>query len=150
MLSNSWLQHFIKEADLIASKSKDPRTKVGAVIVGSELEIVSKGYNGFPRGVEDLHWRLNSPEKNDFMVHAELNAILNCTRVGVSPKGCSIIVQFHPCLDCSKAIIQSGIKHVYTPVPDLYTNWYVNQKKGEELMLEAGVMIYNFTSDILN
>jgi dCMP deaminase len=144
MLNDSWLSHFIKEAELIASKSKDPRTKVGAVIVGPELEIISKGYNGLPRGVAD-DWRLYAFNKNDYMVHAELNAILNCARLGVSPKGASIIVQFHPCTECSKAIIQSGISVVYTPKIQEGNPWSGSQLRGLNLMAEAGVIVANYT-----
>ena len=101
-------------AHLSALRSKDPSTQVGACIVDSDKKVVSIGYNGMPRGCndEDFPWNregdmLNS--KYAYVVHAELNAILNSPR---SLKDCTIYVSLFPCNECAKAIIQSGIKKV--------------------------------------
>ena len=101
-------------AHLSALRSKDPNTQVGAAIIDENHRVVSVGYNGFPKGCSDdeFPWSrsggvLNS--KYAFVVHAELNAILNSPR---SVSGCTIYVSLFPCNECAKAIIQSGIKRI--------------------------------------
>lgn len=110
----TWDQYFMGLAHLSRLRSKDPSTQVGAVIVNPKKRIVGIGYNGFPQGVsdEDFPWEregdfLNS--KYAYVVHAELNAILNST---VPLDNCSIYVSLFPCNECAKAIIQSGIKEI--------------------------------------
>ena len=104
---------FMNMACLIAMSSKDPSTKVGAVIVGQDDEVISMGYNGFPRKVYDLlPERYDRPDKYDFIKHAEENAISNAARIGVSCKGARIYIPFHPCPGCSGDIIQAGIKEI--------------------------------------
>lgn len=105
-----WDLRFLALAEHIAQWSKDPRTKVGAVIVDDLNRIVSVGYNGFPRGVTD------SPELYDAremkllrVVHAETNAILNANK---SVSGCKLYLTLPPCHECAKVIIQSGITQV--------------------------------------
>src|ERR1700722_18183411 len=86
-----WDRHFIDMALLCASMSKDPRTRVGAVIVGPDLEVRSTGFNGFPRGVADTPERLQDKStKLRLIVHAEVNAILNAARAGIPLKGCTL------------------------------------------------------------
>lgn len=98
-----------------ALRSKDPSTQVGACIVDPEHKVVSIGYNGMPRGVDDeaIPWGhddgLNS--KYLYVCHAEFNAILN-TRDGSALQGCTIYVTLFPCNECAKAIVQTGIKEV--------------------------------------
>ena len=112
----TWDEYFLGVAKLSAMRSKDPNTKVGACIVNDENRIVGVGYNGFPYGCEDdeFPWE-NSKDldlidtKYPYVVHAELNAILNSTR---SLKGCRIYVSLFPCNECAKAIIQAGIKEI--------------------------------------
>ena len=112
----TWDEYFLGIAKLSAMRSKDPNTKVGACIVNEENRIVGVGYNGFPYGCEDddFPWE-NSKDldlidtKYPYVVHAELNAILNSTR---SLKGCRIYVSLFPCNECAKAIIQAGIKEI--------------------------------------
>jgi dCMP deaminase len=118
MLSNkrqdylSWKQYFLELAILTSKRSKDPNTQVGAVIVDNLNKIVSVGYNGFPRGCSDdqFPWckedGLNN--KNLYVVHAEINAILNS-----SNKGEILYTTLFPCNDCTKALIQYGIKKIY-------------------------------------
>ncbi len=86
--ATSWDEHYINMATLISFKSKDPSTKVGVVIIGSDNEILSTGFNGFPRGVDERRYpeRWERPEKYDWIVHAESNAVANAARVGVSLK----------------------------------------------------------------
>ena len=110
----TWDEYFMGLAHLSALRSKDPSTQVGAAIIDENHRVVSVGYNGFPKGCSDdeFPWSrsggvLNS--KYAFVVHAELNAILNSPR---SVSGCTIYVSLFPCNECAKAIIQSGIKRI--------------------------------------
>jgi dCMP deaminase len=84
----NWTEYFLNIAETVKLKSKDRRTQIGAVIVGQDNEIVSTGYNSFPRGIDDeVEERQQRPEKYYWIVHAEMNAILNAARIGVSTKG---------------------------------------------------------------
>ena len=109
----SWNEYFMGVALLAAKRSKDPNTQVGACIVDANNVIVSTGYNGFPIGCSDdeFPWdREGEQTKYPYVVHAELNAILNAS--GKSLRGCKIYVALFPCNECAKAIIQSGIGEV--------------------------------------
>lgn len=111
--TNKWDTRFIDLASHISSWSKDPSTKVGAVIVDSERRVISLGYNGFPRGVDDsIDKYLNRELKHQKVIHAEKNAILNShTR----PTGCTIYITHPPCAQCAGSIIQSGVIRVVCP-----------------------------------
>lgn len=109
-----WDEYFLGVAKLSSLRSKDPNTKVGACIVNKSLRIVGIGYNGFPKGCgDDIYpWESNEDyvdSKYAYVVHAELNAILNSSG---SLEECSIYVTHFPCNECAKAIIQSGITEV--------------------------------------
>ena len=109
----SWDEYFMGVAKLAGMRSKDPGTQVGACIVGQDNKILSMGYNGFPIGCSDdeFPWERQGEEtKYPYVVHAELNAILN--NDGGSLKGAIIYVTLFPCNECAKAIIQSGIREV--------------------------------------
>lgn len=110
----SWDEYFMGIAHLSAMRSKDPNTKVGACIVNSDNKILSVGYNGFPIGLSDQKFPWNreggfKDTKYAYVVHAELNAILNSN---VSLKDSICYVTLFPCNECAKAIIQSGIKKI--------------------------------------
>ena len=110
----SWDEYFMGLAHLSAMRSKDPSTQVGAVIVSGEHRVVSIGYNGFPNGCSDdeFPWDREGDfgaTKYPYVVHAELNAILNSKN---DLRGCSIYVSLFPCNECAKAIIQSGISRI--------------------------------------
>ena len=122
----SWDQYFMGVSLLAGMRSKDPNTQVGACIV-KDKKIISTGYNGFPFGCSDdeYPWGREGSEyetKYPYVVHAELNAILNAR--GVNLTGSSIYVSLFPCHECAKAIIQSGIKEIiyssdkYNGTPD--------------------------------
>lgn len=103
-------------AEHVAKLSKDPSTKVGAVIFDPKRRIVSAGYNGFARGVEDTAERLeNRDVKYRLVLHAEKNAILFAT---APLDGCTIVVTHPCCAQCAAQVIQAGIKTVVWPVPD--------------------------------
>jgi dCMP deaminase len=110
-----WDMYFMGVARLSAQRSKDPSTQVGACIVSDDNKILSVGYNGAPNGYDDDHMPWDSEGdflniKNTYVCHAELNAILN--NRGVNLKGARMYVEFFPCNECAKAIIQSGIKEI--------------------------------------
>ena len=102
-------------AKLSAKRSKDPNTQVGCCIVNNDKRIVAVGYNGLPRNCDDNDFPWNCREgalqdtKYAYVVHAELNAILNAT---TPLTGCTLYVTLFPCNECMKAIIQAGIKEV--------------------------------------
>ena len=110
----SWGDYFMGLALLSAKRSKDPNTQVGACIVNENKKIISVGYNVMPIGCSDdaFPWSREGEDLNTkypYVVHAELNAILN-SKVDLS--NCTIYVTMFPCNECTKAIIQSGIKHM--------------------------------------
>ncbi len=110
----SWDDYFMGIAHLSAMRSKDPSTQVGACIVNPQKRVVGIGYNGFPTGIDDDQFPWHASEnyqesKYAYVVHAELNAILNATQ---KLDGCAIYVSLFPCNECAKAIIQSGIKEL--------------------------------------
>ena len=106
--SEKWDRRFLQLADQIATWSKDPSRGVGAVIVTPARQIVATGFNGLPRGFADLPERLQRPVKYDLVVHAELNAIIQCGRNGTSAIGCTVYTSFAPCVHCSLAMVQAG------------------------------------------
>ncbi len=109
----SWDEYFMGIAMLAAKRSKDPSTQVGACIVSPENIIISTGYNGMPKGCSDdeFPWAREGAEtKYPFVVHAELNAILNAN--GRDLRDSRVYVALFPCNECAKAIIQSGVKEV--------------------------------------
>eukprot|EP00970_Alexandrium_tamarense_P014360 scaffold4049_cov204-Alexandrium_tamarense.AAC.47 len=112
----SWDDYFMAVSFLSAQRSKDPNTQVGACIVDTNKSIIGIGYNGFPRGCSDEHlpWARHAScdlhKKYPYVVHAEVNAILN--KCSASVRGATIYVALFPCNECSKVIIQSGIREV--------------------------------------
>ena len=143
---NKWYSRYLKLAAEVAVWSKDPNTKVGAVVVGSKGQILSQGYNGFPRGISDTPKRLNDREtKLSLIVHAEMNAIYNATYSGVSLDGSTIFIHGLPaCSECAKGIIQVGIKKVVVSQKciDARPHWNDSWKKSVKMFAEAGVAVF--------
>ncbi|WP_407385802.1 deoxycytidylate deaminase [Ruminococcus sp.] len=109
----SWDEYFMGIAMLAAKRSKDPSTQVGCCIVSQDNIIISTGYNGMPKGCSDdeFPWdREGEQTKYPYVVHAELNAILNAN--GRDLRGSRVYVALFPCNECAKAIIQSGISEI--------------------------------------
>lgn len=107
----SWKKMFVEIAKVVAQRSADPHTQVGAVLVKNNC-VIGVGYNGEPKGFHfDFDW--NSPEKYPYVIHAEMNAISNANRNGVDCNGADIYLTLSPCHDCIKLLIQHGIKNVY-------------------------------------
>ena len=107
----NWIEYFRGIAHQVKLKSKDIRTQIGAVVVGKDNEILSTGYNSFPRGInDDVEERQERPEKYYWFEHAERNAIYNAARIGVSLKDSTMYLTCGmSCSDCTRGIINSGI-----------------------------------------
>lgn len=119
---SDWDKYFIDIAKSVSVKSKDPNTKIGAVIVNQHNAIISTGYNSFVRGLDDyVAERYERPEKYFWIEHAERNAIYNAARMGHSLDGSKMYLwgKLFTCIECAKGIIQSGIKTLVAPAPDL-------------------------------
>lgn len=137
-------------AKVMAQRSKDPDTKVGAVIIGEHREIRSTGYNGLARGVQDLEYRLQRPEKYKWIEHAERNAIYNATRFGAVLTGCTIYCTQVPCTDCCRAIIQSGIKCVVVESLEVNERWYQDWLVSQDMFHEASVLVRKIDYEYTN
>ena len=140
---NNWDSRWLALAELVASWSKDRSRKQGAVIVDYRNTVVSLGWNGFPRGVNDNgNERHERPAKYLWTEHAERNAIYNAASTGAKLKGCRIYCTLYPCADCARAIIQSGMNLIIAPEPDWNDKTYAASFKVTSIMLEeAGVHV---------
>ena len=139
MNGKKWDKRFIDLAKLVGSWSKDPSTKVGAVITDDNNRIISIGFNGFPQNVVDSEDRLVDREhKYDIVVHAEANALMFANK---SVEGCTLYTwPFQPCSRCAGLIIQSGIKRVVSVVQD-DARWKKNFEVAAELLKESGISL---------
>ena len=134
----SWDEYFMGIAMLAAKRSKDPNTQVGACIVSQDNIIISTGYNGMPKGCSDdeYPWERDGDQtKYPYVVHAELNAVLNAN--GRDLRGSKLYVALFPCNECAKAIIQSGVKEVYY-LSDKYADTLATMAS-KRMMDSAGV-----------
>ena len=140
-----WDMRFLEQAQLISTWSKDPSSKIGAVIVNDERRILATGYNGFPRGIDDSPERLNNrDEKYPRIIHAEMNALMNALYNGVSVNDSTLYVYGLPvCPACTKCVIQAGIKRVVIPLPvDVKGDWEkVWKEQSVPMLKESGVQI---------
>jgi dCMP deaminase len=141
----NWKEYFRGIAHQVKLKSKDRYTQIGAVVVGSDNQIVSTGYNSFPRGIDDsVDERQERPEKYYWFEHAERNSLYNAALIGVSTKGCTMYLTCGiPCSDCARGIINSGIKKIVCErVGGAVGNlWDEHAKRSVEMFNEAGVKI---------
>ena len=115
MKSDKWDLRFMQIARDVSAWSKDPRRKVGAVAVHpGDKRILSTGYNGFPKWIQDDPQRMqDSVTKSKYTIHAELNCIFNAVYTGVSLRDMTLYVYgLPPCCECAKGIIQVGIRRV--------------------------------------
>jgi dCMP deaminase len=145
-----WDEYFMGMAQLSALRSKDPSTQVGACIVDDQHKVVSIGYNGMPRGVDDeeVPWGHGDglESKYLYICHAEFNAILN-TRDGAHLNGCTLYVTLFPCNECAKAIIQVGIREIVY-LEDFHGDQIIYQAS-RKLMEMAGVKIRHYEGKTL-
>lgn len=146
---NKWHNRYLDMALTVSKWSKDPNTKVGAVVVGEHGQILSQGYNGFPRKIKDTDPRLsNREEKYKYVVHAEMNCIYNACLNGVSLKNAELYVYGLPvCSECAKGIVQTGIKKVIMCYSDdIRDNWKKSFEITEKMFSEAEVMHITFNN----
>lgn len=137
----NWHDYFMNIAHTVATKSKDT-TKVGCVIVGEDNQILSTGWNGFARGVDDnVQSRHERPEKYEWTIHAEANAICNAARSGVRLKGSIAYITHKPCSSCADMLIQSGIICVFADGGK--TVGYTDNSVSETKLKEARVTLNN-------
>jgi len=145
--SYKWDKRYLELARHIASWSKDPSRKIGAVAVGSKGQVLAQGYNGFPRGNDDNDSMYNNKvTKYQRVVHAEMNCIYNATYNGTSLDGATMYIHGLPvCSECAKGIIQVGIKRVVTAEIDdsMPERWIESTELTKKMFDEAGV-IYDF------
>ncbi len=145
---NKWDLRFLNIAKEMANCSKDPSTKVGAVIVDAQNRIVSAGFNGFPQKISDDTYRLNDRElKYKYTIHAEANALLFSKR---DIQGHVIYVYpFMPCAECTKMIIQCGISKVvsYKTTEEKLIRWKDTFELAQELLEEAGVELVLYDNE---
>jgi len=146
----NWDCYFMSLVYFVSLKSKDKSSHIGAVIVGPENEIISTGYNGFPRGCnDDVPERHERPLKYCWFAHGERNAIYAAAKLGHPLKNCKMYTNGTPCTGCAIAIIQSGIKEVI--VSSLWENqcattenrkhWNEEAKITREMFNEAGIQL---------
>ena len=131
-------------AKAVASWSKDPSKKVGAVAIGSKGQVLAQGFNGFPRGIDDNDERLNDREtKYKYVVHAEMNLIYNATFNGISLDGSTVYVYGLPiCSECAKGLIQVGVKQVVmceNSYQDADEKWLKSLELSVALLNESGI-----------
>jgi|TARA_R110001592_G_scaffold348458_1_gene642585 dCMP deaminase len=148
-----WDRYFLNIAEQVKEKSKDKRTHIGAVIVGKDNEIVSTGYNSFPRGINDnIEERQERPEKYYWIEHAERNAIYNAARIGVSLRESTMYLTCGiPCSDCAKGIISSGIKRIHCKIKDTTRNreyWDEHAKRSLQMFKESGVEVIFYNDNV--
>jgi dCMP deaminase len=147
----NWTEYFRQIAHTVKLKSKDKSTQIGAVIVGSDSEIRSTGYNSFPRGIEDFHdERQMRPEKYYWFSHAEENAIINAARIGVSTNRCTMYLTCDiPCVDCTRAIINAGIKVLFCEKGQGAKGdiWESHTPRSIQMMKEAGLTVWYYGED---
>ena len=145
----SWDEYFMGVALLASMRSKDPNTQVGACIVDENNRILSTGYNGFQQACSDdeFPWAREGEDQNctkyPYVVHAELNAILNAG--GRPLAGSRIYVALFPCNECAKAIIQSGIREVIY-LSDKYAKT-PGTLASKRMLMSAGVVLRPLVTD---
>ena len=149
MIIHKWDQRYLELAKNISQWSKDPSTKVGAVTVGKQGQILSQGFNGFPRNIDDSDERLNDRSaKLKYVVHAEMNCIYNACLNGVSLKDSDLYVYGLPsCSDCAKGVIQVGINRVFMCYPvNISDKWKDSFEDTKKMFDEAGIGYNKYVS----
>ena len=138
-----WQRKYFRLAKTVSNFSKDPTRKVGAIAIGNYGQVLSQGYNGFPRKFSDKEEIYsNKLIKNNFIIHAEMNCIYNAALTGVSLDQALLFVYgLHICHECAKGIIQAGFSEVYSKGPAAYSKkWNESFKLSEESFKKAGII----------
>lgn len=142
---SSWHRYFMDMAHKVASRSKDPNTKVGCIVTSKDKVVVASGYNGIPQGVRDLPERMERPAKYLWTAHAEENAVALAARVGASLRDGYAYVTHHPCSRCARSLIQAGIQVVY--VDRGITNMPQEEfDVAKQMFTEAGVYVIDMAA----
>jgi dCMP deaminase len=148
--SKRWREYFLRQALLASTMSKDPSTKVGAVIVDDEGIVLATGFNGFPRGIADSPERLADRDtKLRYMVHGEMNAVLSAARNGVKLHGSTMYIAAQgkdgvwggpPCVRCAVECIQAGVMRIISfPFKTIPSRWTEDLAIARNILEEAGV-----------
>jgi dCMP deaminase len=148
----NWDDYFMSLAILVSLRSKDPSSKVGAVLV-KDNKVIGTGYNGFPTGCDESQLPWERDIKNEgwlntkypYVIHAEANALLNTVS---SPNGCSVYVTLFPCNECSKLLVQGGVKEVV-----YFQNKYPDQEAfvaAKKILELTGIKIRELSADDMN
>lgn len=142
--SVKWDERFLDVARLVSNWSKDPGTRIGAVLV-HERRILATGYNGIPQGIhDDLLLHVERSVKLAYTIHAEINALLNAAKYGISTNNTTIYITADPCVDCCKALIQAGVKRIVVPKQldfDFDKRWQGNLELARTLLSEVSISI---------
>jgi dCMP deaminase len=145
-MMDKWTRRYLDLAKNISTWSKDPSKKIGAIAIGSKGQVLSQGFNGFARGIQDTPDRLNNrTEKYKYVVHGEMNCIYNACHNGISLDGAVLYVYGLPvCSECAKGVIQVGIKKVIMQYDDARPQWEESYKITQQMFTEAGIIGLRF------
>src|SRR5258708_6978999 len=142
MNQDKWTHRWIDLAKHVAGWSKDPNTKVAAVVVTPDRRHMAVGYNGFPRGIKDDDRLHDRETKLKLVQHAERNVLDNAT---FDVRGAALVVTKAPCSECAKSIVQKGIARVVCPLTTPDSRWFAEVVWGNKIMVEAGIFVdYHF------
>lgn len=143
---SSWHTYFMGMAHKVASRSKDPSTKVGCIVTSKDKVVVASGYNGIPQGVADLPERMERPAKYLWTAHAEENAVALAARVGASLRDGYAYVTHHPCSRCARSLIQAGVRVIY--IGDGTTSMPAEEfAVAKQMFTEAGVELLSLPAE---
>lgn len=138
-----WDRRFLELARIFGTWSKDRSARTGCVIVGPDRLLRSSGYNGFARGIDDeVSERHERPAKYSWTEHAERNAIYNAARLGIPLVGCTAYVNWFPCVDCARGIVQTGMARLVGLRPDhADERWGADFEFATAMLEESGIKI---------
>lgn len=143
----SWDEYYIGQARAISKRSKDPSTKVGAILVTKDNKPISQGYNGFPKGCDESLYTWERPLKYFLVIHAELNAI-SFVSDKKDLQDAKAYITHHPCDNCLKILIQNGIKEIIYESDDVIKRFCENSKKAIDIMVKANdIVIRKYLGD---
>lgn len=146
--SDDWIAYFMAVALVTSKKSKDPRTKVGCVIVNADKQVLSVGFNGFPRVFPDDPELLNDREtKLHYVVHAEANAVCSAAALGHALKGSYAFVTKYPCSHCAGLLVQAGVVGVFCPTIPEGSKWGEDSGWASITLRDSGVEVCELTGD---
>ena len=136
------LDSYYAQAQAVALLSPDEETKVGALLIHNHTgAVLGSGYNGFVRGAPDNQLPKTRPDKYEYIIHAETNLIFNCAKHGISTNDCFVFCTLSPCINCSRALYQAGIKEVYFHTP--YRDFQKNVKMKDICIHTNGIFEYH-------